>query len=128
MWLFHVHDLDFGNDDIANDRTSRLGRPGYRQVMEADLVSPKKGSQAHAQELDAGRVADGKPPYAYRLASTIFLHSLTQGVASGVDPAELAESVLCPGDEPSYLKRVLAELEDRCWFIEFDGDRYPFHT
>jgi predicted AAA+ superfamily ATPase len=128
MWLFHIHDLDFGIDDIANDLTSRLDRPRYRQVIEADLVSPKKGSQAHAQELDAGRIADGKQPYAYRLASTIFLHSLTQGVASGVDSTELAESVLCPGDEPPYLKRVLAELEDRCWFIEFDGDKYRFKT
>src|SRR5260370_41850066 len=64
MWLFHIHDLDFGIDDIANDLTSRLDRPRYRQVIEADLVSPKKGSQAHAQELDARRIADGKPPYA----------------------------------------------------------------
>ena len=128
MFLFHIHDLDFAIEDIANDLTSRLERPRYRQVIEADLVSPKKGSQAHAQELDAARIADGKPPYAYRLASTIFVHSLTQGVASGVDPAELAESVLCPGDEPAYLKRVLGELEDRCWFIEFDGNNYRFKT
>jgi len=128
MSLFHIHDLDFAIDEIANDLTSRLERPRYRQVIEADLVSPKKGSQAHSQELDADRIADGKPPYAYRLASTIFVHSLTQGVASGVDPAELAESVLCPGDEPSYLKRVLGELEDRCWFIEFDGSNYRFKT
>jgi predicted AAA+ superfamily ATPase len=128
MSLFHIHDLDFAIDDIANDLTSRLERPRYRQVIEADLVSPKKGSQAHAQELDAARIADGKPPYAYRLATTIFVHSLTQGVASGADPAELAESVLCPGDEPAYLKRVLGELEDRCWFIEFDGNNYRFKT
>jgi predicted AAA+ superfamily ATPase len=128
MGLFHIHDLDFGIDDIANDLTSRLERPHYRQVIEADLVSPKKGSLSHAQELDAGRVADGKPPYAYRLASAIFLHSLTQGIASGVDSAELAEAVLCPGDEPSYLKRVLAELEDCAWFLEFDGDKYRFKT
>lgn len=128
MHLFHIHDLDLGLDDIANDLTSRLERPHFRQVIEADLVSPLKGSRAHAQELDEGRIADGKPPYAYRLASTAFLHSLTQGIASGVDTAELAESVLCPGDEPAYLKRVLADLEDRCWFLEFDGDRYRFKT
>jgi hypothetical protein len=128
MLLFHIHDLDFSIEDIANDLTSRLERPHFKQVIEADLVSPKKGSQAHAQELDAARLADGKPPYAYRLGSAIFLHSLTQGVSSGVDSAELAESVLCPGDEPAYLRRVLVELEDRCWFLEYDGDKYRFKT
>jgi predicted AAA+ superfamily ATPase len=126
--LFHIHDLDFQLDDVANDLTSRIERPSYRQVIEADLVSAQQGSQAHTQELDQGRVADGKSPYAYRLASTIFLHSLTQGIASGIDPADLAEAVLCPGDEPAYLKRVLGELEDRCWFLDYDGDRYRFKT
>lgn len=128
MHLFHIHDLDFGVEDIANDLTSRLERPHFKQVIEADLVSPKKASQAHAQELDSARVADGKPPYAYRLGSAVFVHSLTQGASSGVDTAELVESVLCPGDEPAYLRRVLGELEDRCWFLEFDGDKYRFKT
>lgn len=126
--LLHIHDLDLSLDDIANDLTSRLERPQFRQVIESDLVSPRKGTQAHAQELDRERVADGKPPYAYRLGAAIFLHSLTQGVATGIDTSELAEAVLTPGDEPAYLKRILANLEDRCWFLDYDGDRYRFKT
>ena len=38
----------------------------------------------------------GKPPYAQRLGTTIFLHSLTQGIASGVDPADLILATFTP--------------------------------
>lgn len=126
--LLHIHHLDLGNDDIANELTSRLDRPQFKQVIEADLASPRKGKQAHCQELDEARRAEGKAPYAFRLASSIFVHSLTQGVASGVDQAELAETVFEPGDEPAYLRRVLGQLEDECWFLDYDGSRLRFKT
>ena len=95
-WLIHPHHLDLAQPQIAEDLTSRLDRPNFRSVIESDIVSPLLGMQAHAQSVDQALVASGKPPYARRLATTIFLHSLTQGIASGVDPADLMLAVLEP--------------------------------
>ncbi len=126
--LIHPYHLDLAVDEIVNDLTSRLDRPAFRQVVEADIVSPLAGTQAHAQELDADRIAQGKPAYATRAAKTVFLHSLTQGVASGVDPADLTLASLQPGDEPAILTKAIQDLESRAWFLEWDGHRYRFKT
>lgn len=127
-WLIHTHHMDLASADIANDLTSRLQRPAFQQVIEADIVSWKSGSLAHAQVLDEGWVESGKPPYANRAATAVFLHSLTQGIASGVDPADLRLAVLQPGDEPMLVDRALERLEDAAWFFEWDGHRYRFKT
>ncbi|HKZ82401.1 MAG TPA: DUF499 domain-containing protein [Anaerolineae bacterium] len=132
-WLIHPHHLDLAQSQIAEDLTSRLDRPLFKQVVEADIVSPKRGTLAHAQEVDQPLVASGKPPYARRLATTMFLHSLTQGIASGVDPADLMLAVLEPdesggGDDPAVVSRALERLYDQAWFLEYDGHRYRFKT
>ncbi|NLE57739.1 MAG: ATP-binding protein, partial [Planctomycetes bacterium] len=127
-WLIHVHDMDISQDDIANDLTSRLDRPQFKQVIEADIVSPKKGSIAHAQEIDSDWVEAGKPPYARRIATTVFLHSLVQTGQSGVDPADLRLAVLQPGDEPALVEKASQRLTDICWFFDWDGFRYRFKT
>ncbi len=126
--LIHPHHLDLSVDEIVNDLTSRLDRPAFRQVVEADIVSQKAGSPAHAQDLDADRVADGKPGYATRAATTIFLHSLTQGIASGVDPSDVVLATIQPGDEPAILRKAIQDLEAKAWFLDWDGHRYRFKT
>ncbi len=134
--LISVHHLDLSLDDIVNDLTSRLGRPAFRNVVEADITSPRKGAEAHAATLDRRWETAGKPPYARRVATNIFLHSLTQGVATGVDPAELLVSVLQPGDDPQHIKKTLSQMlaEEKgdpgsaFWFLHFDGHRYRFKT
>ena len=134
--LICVHDLNLGLDDIVNDLTSRLERPQYRSVVEADIVSPQKGSPAHSQVIDRIWVEADKPPYARRIAINVFLHSITQGVAAGVDPAELLVSVLQPGDDPGMVSRALAlmlgeekgEPGSACWFLHWDAHRYSFKT
>ncbi len=126
--LIHPCHLDLGSEDIANDLTSRLERPAFKQVIEADIVSPLIGSQAHAQVIDAPWIEAGKPPYAYRVAATAFLHSLTQGVATGVDPADLALAVLTPGDDPTLIGKATERLVDIGWFFDWDGHRYRFKT
>jgi hypothetical protein len=78
--------------------------------------------------VDQPLVASGKPPYARRLASTIFLHSLTQGIASGVEPADLMLAVVQPEDDPAVIGRALERLYDQAWFLEYDGHRYRFKT
>jgi hypothetical protein len=133
VWLIHAHHLDLSHSEIANDLTSHLDRPNFKQVIEADIVSSNIGVFAHAQELDQPLLSSKKPPYAMRLGTTIFLHSLTQGIASGVDPAELMLSALEPsdgkgGDDPAVVARSLERLTDQAWFLEYDGHRYRFKT
>ncbi|MGI6458648.1 MAG: ATP-binding protein [Candidatus Hydrogenedentales bacterium] len=131
-----IHNIDLGHDDIANDLTSRLERPAFRQVIEADIVSPRTGSVAHAQAADEKWLDAGKPPYARRAAINIFLHSLTQGQATGVDPAELMLAVLQPGDDPQLIRKAVSIMlaEEKgdpgtaCWYLHWDGFRYRFKT
>jgi len=132
-WLIHPYHLDLAHSQIAEDLTSRLDRPKFRQVIEADIASPLIGTSSHAQELDEPLIRERRPPYAGRLATTIFLHSLTQGIASGVDPADLLLATIQPdgqgsGDEPAVVNKSLERLADRAWFLEYDGHRYRFKT
>jgi hypothetical protein len=131
-WLIHPHHIDLANQSIIEDLTSRLDRPKFKQVCEADIVSPQIGIPAHAAEADQPLVASGKPPYARHIGATIFLHSLTQGVPSGVELPELLLSVLAPtdkaGDDPAVVSRALERLYDKAWFLEYDGYKYRFRT
>lgn len=127
-YLIHPHHLDLADESVVNDLTSRLDRPAFRQVVEADIVTPTAGSVAHATEIDRQFTDAGKPPYASRAATAVFLHSLTQGIASGVRPGELNLAVLQPGDDPALVKRAVEQLADKCWFLEWDGRHYRFKT
>ena len=132
-YIIQPYHLDLAQAQIADDLTGRLDRPKYKQVIEADIVSAMPGTSAHATEVDQPLIATGKPPYARRLATTIFLHSLTQGIASGVDPADLLLAVLSSdggtgGDDPAVVTRTLDRLYDKAWFLEYDGHRYRFKT
>jgi hypothetical protein len=102
-------------------------------VIEADITSLLPGSVAHAQEVD-------QPPGRFRQTALrtptgqrIFIHSLTQGIASGVDPADLLLAVVAPdaqggGDDPGVIQRALENLYHKAWFLEYDGHRYRFKT
>lgn len=126
VYLIHLHDINLVVDEIANDLTSRLERPRFKQVIEADIVSSLEGSPAHAQVLD--REMGAPYPYTRRVATTAFLHSLTQGVASGVDPADLVLATITPGDDPAVLLKAANNLVEKGWFFEYDGHRYRFKT
>jgi len=127
-YLIHPFHLDLAVEDIASDLTSRLERPAFKQVIEADIVSPRLGYPAHAQAIDAPWLEAGKPPYTCRVATTSFLHSLTHGVASGVDPADLNLAVLIPGDDPALVSKASERLVEAGWFFDWDGHRYRFKT
>jgi hypothetical protein len=133
-WLIHLHDIDLSVDQIVEDLTSRLDRPRFKQVVQADIVSSMSGMPAHAQSVDQPLIASGKPPYAQRLATSVFINSLTQGIAVGITPADLFLSVLEPdnqggGDEPGVVKRQLEKLyEAPAFFLEYDGHLHRFKT
>ncbi|MDI6872630.1 MAG: DUF499 domain-containing protein, partial [Bacillota bacterium] len=127
-YLIHPYHLDLANEAVVNDLTTRLDRPTFRQVVEADIASPVPGSRSHSAVVDEEFVAAGKPPYALRASTTVFLHSLTQGVASGVDPAGLNLAVLQPDDDVALLAKAIERLVDCCWFLEWDGRHYRFKT
>lgn len=127
-YLVHPFHLDLAAESIANDLTSRLERPAFKQVIEADIVSPSAGSPAHAQAIDQPWRAAGKPPYGNRMATTALLHSLTQGTATGVEPADLALAILAPDDDPALLSKACEQLVDKGWFFDWDGHRYRFKT
>ena len=127
-FLICPHHMNLGDEQVANDLTSRLDRPQFKQVIEADIATPKKGSLSHAQEIDLEWIESGRPAYAQRVATAAFLHSLVQTGQSGVDPADLRLATLQPDDDPALIEKAIQRLIDRCWFFDYDGLRYRFKT
>jgi len=127
-FLIHPHHIDLSDDDIANDLTSRLNRPVFKQVIEADIANPMAGARAHAALVDEQLTSAGKPAYATRMATTVFLHSLVQGVAAGVTHTEAKLAVYTPGDDMGLIEKQMNALLDRAFFLHFDGNRYRFST
>jgi hypothetical protein len=127
-YLIGPNHLNLGVDQTANDLTSRLDHPQFKQVIEADIVSPRQGTLAHAQEIDRDWTEAGKPAYAQRVATVAFLHSIVQTGQTGVESGDLRLAVLQPGDDPALIDKALQRLLDRCWFFDYDGMRYRFKT
>lgn len=124
LFLIHPHDICLGNDEIANDLTSRLERPRFKQVIKADIVSQLEGTRAHAQVLDEWTGTG----ITRRVATAAFLHSIVQGGASGVDPADLTLAVIVPDEDPALALKAANDLVENGWFFEYDGRHYRFKT
>lgn len=127
-FLIHSHHIDLSLDEIANDLTSRLNRAVFKQVIEADIVNPMAGAKAHAALVDEPLTSTAKPAFATRMATSVFLHSLVQGVAAGVSPTEAKLAVYSPGDDLGLIEKQTDALLDRAFFLHFDGNRYRFST
>ncbi|MDE0260532.1 MAG: DUF499 domain-containing protein, partial [Gammaproteobacteria bacterium] len=136
VWTITPFHVDLRDEAVLNDLTSRLGRPEFRAVVQADIASGRSGNPAHAEKLDERWVAEGKPPYGSRLATSIFVHSLTQGIATGIEWPDLLAATVQPGDDPELLRQTLARArgEERgapgeaFWFLHWDGRLYLFKT
>lgn len=127
-YLIHPHHIDLGNTEIKVELTDKLGLGRYNSVIEADVVSSKKGEPAHATEVDRVWVEAGKPAYAYRVATTIFLHSLT-GLTAGISRSEVFNAVLQPGDDPKLIEDALETMTEKaCWYLDVRGEKYRFVT
>ena len=118
--MIHTHHIPLGLDEeITNDLTSRLQRPQMRPPIGADIYNPS-GREAYAQIQDDEWIAADKPPFSSWVARTIFLHSLTQGISSGIKRAELNLSLLTPGLEVNFVDRALEKLTAVAWYLDDD--------
>lgn len=90
-----------------------------RLPIQADLYNPN-GREAHAQVQDQEWTAAGKPPFSTWVGRTIFLHSLTQGISSGIRRPELNLSLLIPGLEIGFVDRAVERLEAVAWYLDND--------
>ena len=118
--LIHSHHIPIGLDkEITNNLTSRLQRPQMRPPIGADIYNPS-GREAYAQIQDEEWIAADKPPFSSWVARTIFLHSLTQGISSGIKRAELNLSLLTPELEVNFVDRALERLTAVAWYLDDD--------
>lgn len=134
-YVIAPHHVDLGDARIGEDLTSRLERARYRPVIEADIASSRGATPSHCDEIDRITVAAGRAPFARRIGTTVFLHSLVHLAAPGVERSELMLSVLQPGDDPELARQALeqmlghaAEGRNACWYLHVDGARYWFKT
>ena len=118
--LIHTHHLPVGmNPRVTDELTSRLQRPLMRNPVQADIYN-SSGRQAYAQSQDEQWLIADKPPFSSWVARTIFLHSLTQGISSGIRRAELNLSLLTPDVEISFVEEALNRLGSVAWYLEID--------
>ena len=120
MPMIHPHHLPIGlEEEITSDLTSRLQRPLMRLPIAADTYNPT-GREAHAQLQDQEWLSAGKPPFSTWVGRTIFLHSLTQGISSGIRRTELNLSLLTPGVDIGFVDRALERLSGVAWYLDVD--------
>jgi hypothetical protein len=123
LQLIHLHHIDMADRVIAEELSSRLERPQFEPVIRTDVASQPGGELSHAERVDermGGR-------YARRLATAIYLYSLTRDVP-GVSAAELYGATLTPGDDWNLLQKALDELERACWYLHADVRGFRFST
>ncbi|MEC4853481.1 MAG: DUF499 domain-containing protein, partial [Jaaginema sp. PMC 1079.18] len=118
--LIHSHHIPVGLENrVTDELTSRLKRPLMQNPIRADIYNVD-GREAYAQVQDQQWIAADKPPFATWVARTIFLHSLTQGVSSGIRRPELNLSLLTPGLEIGFVQQVLDSLTKVAWYLDLD--------
>ena len=117
--------VDVIDPTILDELSGRLDRPGFQQVARYDIG--REDESSHAQVIDKQRFP-GHIPYTRRVASTIFLHSLTEPPARGVDLDELMAAAITPDCDPAILRKALEYLLNEAWHLDFEGHRYYFRT
>ncbi|MFC6127915.1 DUF499 domain-containing protein [Mycolicibacterium llatzerense] len=120
--LIHLHHVNLADKVIAEELSSRLERAAYEPVIRADIAT-QGGERSHADAIDQHMGNH----YARRLATGIYLYSLTRDVP-GVPASELYGATLSPGDDPNLIQRSLDALESACWYLHADIRGFRFST
>ena len=121
--LIHPHAVNLADRVVAEELSSRLERAELEPVIRVDIVSQAGGESSHAEQVDAAMGT----PFAHRLATAVYLWSLTKDVP-GVPTADLLASVLSPGDDPNVVTKALDKLDDSCWYLHADARGWRFTT
>jgi hypothetical protein len=119
--MIHLHHIDLADRDIVEELTSRIDRAAFGPVIGADIV----GQPGHADQIDLAMSAAA--PYARRLATALYLWSLTQDTP-GVPAGTLIGSVLTPQDDPNVVSKALDELTNQAWYLSDDAQGFRFST
>lgn len=117
--VIHLHHVDLSDGAIAEELSSRIDRAAYEPVIRADVAAGRGGSASHAEQVD---LRMGGVPYARRLATTIYLYSLTRDTP-GITAAMAYGAVLAPGTDTNVLQRALQQLDFSCWYLHSDDLR-----
>ncbi|NJM00138.1 MAG: DUF499 domain-containing protein, partial [Synechococcaceae cyanobacterium SM2_3_2] len=118
--MIHPHHVPIGVDpDITSELTSKIKRPLMLLPVQADIHN-SDGKQAHAQVQDSEWQVADKPPFSSWVGRTIFLHSLTQGISSGIRRPELNLSLLTPHIELGLIDKALERLVSVAWYLDND--------
>lgn len=130
--LIHTYHIDLSpNNTIVDELTSRLRRHKYKRVVESDIINPMKGAVSHADMVDHDIVENGRPPYAFRMATTIFLHSLVQGIPGGIVLPQALLAVYAPRDDLGLYESQLERLLNIAFYLhkdqEIDEDGKPIY-
>ncbi|MEV6695317.1 DUF499 domain-containing protein [Micromonospora sp. NPDC051196] len=121
--VINVADIDYADGPVLNHLTDGLGRGEFAGVARGDFAGPT----SHAKAVD-DEVFPGKPPYAARVARTVFTHSLEMKVNAGAARNDWLLGTLRPGEDPAILEKALTESEKVFWHLAFDGARWRFNV
>ncbi|MFY1702988.1 ATP-binding protein [Micromonospora sp. WMMA1923] len=121
--VINVADIDYGSGPVLNHLTDGLGRGEFAGVARGDFA----GATSHAEAVD-DEVFPGRPPYATRVARTVFTHSLEMKVNVGAARNDWLLGTLRPGEDPAILEKALTESEKVFWHLAFDGARWRFNV
>ncbi|WP_410598445.1 ATP-binding protein [Amycolatopsis sp. lyj-90] len=121
--VINVADINLDRLAILNHLTVAIDRAAFAGVAKVDLA----GDDAHCFTVDSKRFA-GKPPFATRTATTVFLHSLEMRTGVGAGRSEYLLGTLRVGEDPELFDEALSEAERVCWHLTYDGARWRFHT
>ncbi|MEU6020697.1 DUF499 domain-containing protein [Micromonospora sp. NPDC047134] len=121
--IINVADINLARLNTLNHLTIAIDRTAFSGVAKVDLAWP----ESHCHFVDVARFP-GKPPFATRTATTVFLHSLEMRSGVGAGRNEYVLGTLRVGEAPEILDEALAEAEQVCWHLTYDGTRWRFHT
>ncbi|MGC4778628.1 ATP-binding protein [Micromonospora chalcea] len=121
--IINVADINLARLNTLNHLTIAIDRAAFSGVAKVDLA----GLESHCHAVDVARFP-GKPPFATRAATTVFLHSLEMRAGVGAGRSEYVLGTLRVGEAPEILDEALAEAEGVCWHLTYDGTRWRFHT
>lgn len=126
-YLIQSTDLDLSHPAIREELTSRIDRPRLVTAIAEDIWS--EHGNANAQVYESDWTAKGLPGLLRRVAQAVFLHSLVYtGTAGepGAEPAEVHLACARPGLPFEAVDQALAQLDEKFYYVEFDGRRYVF--